>query len=40
VKSGRNKVLKLAAEGERRHFLEYFFDQVEHLKPPFKLSAA
>lgn len=40
VKRGRNKVMKLAAEGKRRHFLEYFFDQVELLKPPFKFSTA
>ncbi len=40
VKKGRNKVMKLAAEGKRRHFLEYFFDQVEHLNPPFKFSTA
>lgn len=40
VKKGRNKVMKLAAEGKRRHFLEYFFDQVELIKPPFRLSTA
>lgn len=40
VKKGRNKVLKLSAEGKRRHFLEYFFDQVELLQPPFKFSTA
>lgn len=40
VKKGRNKVMKLAAEGKRRHILEYFFDQVELLKPPFTFSTA
>lgn len=40
VKNGRNKVMKLSAEGRRRHFLEHFFDQVELLKPPFKFAAA
>jgi hypothetical protein len=40
VKNGRSKVLKLSAEGKRRHFLEHFFDQVEVLKPPFKFSIA
>lgn len=40
VRNGRNKVMKLSAEGKRRHFLEHFFDQVEILKPPFKFSIA
>lgn len=40
VKNGRKKVMKLSAEGRRRHFLEHFFDQVELLKPPFKFSIA
>jgi Transposase DDE domain group 1 len=40
VKTGRNKVMKLSAEGKRRHFLEHFFDQVEILKPPFRFSTA
>lgn len=40
VKNGRSKVMKLSAEGRRRHFLEHFFDQVEFLKPPFKFLAA
>ncbi len=35
-----SKVLKLTAEGRRRHFPEHFFDQVEVLKPPFRLSTA
>jgi len=38
VTSGRKKVLKLAAEGKRRHFLEHIFDNLEHLKPPFVFS--
>jgi len=35
VTSGRKKLLKLAAEGKRRHFLEHIFDNLEHLKPHF-----
>jgi Transposase DDE domain group 1 len=40
VKSGRKKIMKLAAEGKRRHFLQHFFDNLEHLKPPYSLSNA
>lgn len=40
VKNGRSRVMKLSAEGKRRHFLEHFFDQVELLKPPFTFLAA
>jgi hypothetical protein len=40
VKDGRKKIMKLAAEGKRRHFLEYFFDQIEELSPPFNFSNA
>lgn len=40
VQSGRKRILKLSAQGKRRHFLEHFFDQVEILKPPFKFSIA
>jgi hypothetical protein len=40
VKNGRKKVLKLSAEGKRRHFLEHFFSNLEVLKPPFKFSNA
>jgi len=40
VQSGRKRILKLSAEGKRRHFLEHFFDQVELLEPPFKFSIA
>jgi hypothetical protein len=40
TRNGRNKVLKLAAEGKRRHYLEHVFDNVELLKPPFKFSNA
>jgi hypothetical protein len=40
VQSGRKRILKLSAEGKRRHFLEHFFDQVELLQPPFKFSIA
>lgn len=38
--SGRRKVLKLAAEGKRRHFLEHIFRNVEQLKPPYSFSIA
>ncbi|MCB0693371.1 MAG: IS1380 family transposase [Lewinellaceae bacterium] len=40
VKSGRNKKLKLAAEGKRRHFLEHFFSNLELLKAQFQFSSA
>lgn len=40
VKDGRKKVMKLSAEGKRKHFLEHFFDRVDHLKPPFVFSNA
>ncbi len=40
VQSGRKRILKLSAEGKRRHFLEHFFDQVDLLKPPFRFSIA
>lgn len=40
VKNGRAKIMKLSAEGRRRHFLEHFFDQVELLKPPFRFLTA
>ncbi len=40
VKRGRNKRLKLSAEGKRRHFLEYFFSNLEVLHPPFQFSNA
>jgi len=40
IKRGRNKKLKLSAEGKRRHFLEYFFSNLETLHPPFRFSNA
>lgn len=40
VKNGRSKVLKLSAEGKRRHFLENIFDRVELLPPNFTISNA
>lgn len=40
VKKGRNKVLKLSAEGKKRHFLEHIFENTELLKPPFHFSNA
>ena len=38
IKRGRNKILKLSAEGDRRHFLEKIFDKVQVLPPNFTLS--
>lgn len=40
VTSGRSKVLKLSAEGKRRHFLEHIFENVERIKPPYSFSNA
>jgi hypothetical protein len=40
VNSGRKKILKLSAEGKRRHFLEHIFKNVEEIKPPYKFSIA
>ena len=40
VKRGRNKMLKLSAEGKRRHFLEKIFDKVELLPANFQISNA
>lgn len=40
VKNGRKKVMKLSAEGKRRHFLEHFFEKTELLSPPFQFSNA
>jgi hypothetical protein len=40
VTSGRKKVLKLSAEGKRRHFLSHVFNNVEHLQPPYSFSNA
>ena len=40
VSSGRKKVLKLSAEGRRRHFLTHVFKNVEYLKPPYSFSNA
>jgi len=39
LKNGK-KVLKLSAEGKRRHFLEHIFGNVDRLEPPFKFSNA
>jgi hypothetical protein len=33
-------MLKLAASGGERHFLENFFENIEVLKPPFQFSNA
>ena len=40
IKTGRNKQMKLAAEGKRRHFLEHLFQNVSILDPPFQFSNA
>lgn len=40
VKNGRNKTLKLSAEGRRRHFLEKIFMRVELLPYNFTVSNA
>lgn len=40
VKNGRNKILKLSAEGKRRHFLEKIFEKVDLLPPNFIISNA
>ena len=40
VRSGRKKVLKLSAEGKRRHFLSLVFKNVEQLQPPYSFSIA
>jgi len=40
ISSGRKKILKLSAEGKRRHFLEHIFKNVERLKPPYSISIA
>jgi hypothetical protein len=40
VKSGRNRKMKLSAEGKRRHFLEHIFENLEVIRPPYKISNA
>ena len=40
VKRGSQKVMKLSAEGRRRHFLAHFFENLETLHPPFELTNA
>jgi len=40
ARSGRKTVMKLSAEGKRRHFLQHFFDNLELLKPPYLISIA
>ena len=35
TKSARKKILKLSAEGKRRHFLEHLFENVELINPKF-----
>jgi hypothetical protein len=40
VKKGRNKALKLSAQGKRRHFLEKIFEKVEMIPPEFQVSNA
>lgn len=40
VTSGRKKILKLSAEGKRRHFLEHIFKNAVEIKPPYAFSNA
>jgi hypothetical protein len=40
VSSGRKKILKLSAEGKRRHFLEHIFKNVSSISPPYTFSIA
>ena len=40
VQSGRQKKMKLSAEGKRRHFLEQLFHNLEHIRPPYSFSNA
>lgn len=40
VRSSRKTIMKLSAEGKRRHFLQHFFDNLELLKPPYLISIA
>jgi hypothetical protein len=40
VKSSRKKILKLSAEGKRRHFLAHIFKNVGELKPNHTFSIA
>ncbi|NDA62859.1 MAG: hypothetical protein EBX50_12570, partial [Chitinophagia bacterium] len=39
-KRGSQKVMKLSAEGRRRHFLAHFFENLETLHPLFEFSNA
>jgi len=40
VKRGFQKVMKLSAEGGRRHFLAHFCENLESLHPPLEFSIA
>ena len=40
VTNGRKRILKLAAQGKQKHFLQHFFSNIEVLKPPFQFSNA
>lgn len=40
VQSGRKKILKLSAQGGRRHFLEHIFKNVSGVNPPYTFSNA
>ena len=40
IRSGRKKILKLSAEGKRRHFLEHIFKNVSGINPPYTFSIA
>lgn len=40
VKNGRKLKMKLSAEGKRRHFLEHLFENLDVVRPPYKISNA
>jgi Transposase DDE domain group 1 len=40
TKRSRKLVMKLSAEGRRRHFLEHLFEKLEVIRPPYKFSNA
>ena len=40
VKNGRKLKMKLSAEGRRRHFLKHLFQNLEHIRPPYKFPNA
>lgn len=40
TRRSRKLVMKLSAEGRRRHFLEHLFEKLEVIRPPYKFSNA